>query len=158
MLVSVLLSRLYRGVILYYIYYTPVSSASSHRFARHLVHSSVCINQSVMCCPAPECTVFRRNCEGPLCIDCVYWAMSLQVSVPEIVYVHVHRGRSADALILVGQDGVQRPPIHFPKGTVSICYTPRRARQGFVAGRYRCGVDDDDRHQHRHRTGPEWGA
>ncbi|CAH0713729.1 unnamed protein product, partial [Brenthis ino] len=46
----------------------------------------------------------------------VYWAMSLQVCVWEVVYVHVHRSQASDALILVGQDGVQRPPIHFPKG------------------------------------------
>ncbi|CAH2052131.1 unnamed protein product, partial [Iphiclides podalirius] len=46
----------------------------------------------------------------------VYWAMSLQVCVWEVVYVHVHRANASDALILVGQDGVQRPPIHFPKG------------------------------------------
>ncbi|KAH9631166.1 hypothetical protein HF086_006744 [Spodoptera exigua] len=45
----------------------------------------------------------------------VYWAMSLQVCVWEVVYVHVHRSQASDALILVGQDGVQRPPIHFPK-------------------------------------------
>lgn len=42
--------------------------------------------------------------------------MSLQVCVWEVVYVHVHRSQASDALILVGQDGVQRPPIHFPKG------------------------------------------
>ncbi|KAL4711801.1 hypothetical protein ACJJTC_005970 [Scirpophaga incertulas] len=46
----------------------------------------------------------------------VYWAMSLQVCVWEVVYVHVHRSQAGDALILVGQDGVQRPPIQFPKG------------------------------------------
>ncbi|CAK1541639.1 unnamed protein product [Leptosia nina] len=46
----------------------------------------------------------------------IYWAMSLQVCVWEVVYVHVHRSQVSDALILVGQDGVQRPPIHFPKG------------------------------------------
>ncbi|CAG9104200.1 unnamed protein product [Plutella xylostella] len=46
----------------------------------------------------------------------VYWAMSLQVLVWEVVYVHVHRSPGGDALILVGQDGVQRPPVHFPKG------------------------------------------
>ncbi|XP_013168017.1 PREDICTED: small G protein signaling modulator 2-like isoform X2 [Papilio xuthus] len=65
---------------------------------------------------ADMCSVYRRRCAGPLCIDCVYWAMSLQVCVWEVVYVHVHRARASDALILVGQDGVQRPPIHFPKG------------------------------------------
>ncbi|XP_037872308.1 small G protein signaling modulator 2 isoform X2 [Bombyx mori] len=62
------------------------------------------------------CTVYRSRCAGPLCVDCVYWAMSLQVQVWEVVYVHVHRSQGSDALILVGQDGVQRPPIHFPKG------------------------------------------
>ncbi|CAK1590328.1 unnamed protein product [Parnassius mnemosyne] len=46
----------------------------------------------------------------------VYWAMSLQVCAWEVVYVHVHRSQASDALILVGQDGVQRPPIQFPKG------------------------------------------
>ncbi|CAG9791480.1 unnamed protein product [Diatraea saccharalis] len=65
---------------------------------------------------ATPCTVYRRLCKGPLCIDCVYWAMSLQVCVWEVVYVHVHRSQAGDALILVGQDGVQRPPIQFPKG------------------------------------------
>lgn len=49
----------------------------------------------------------------------VYWAMSLQVCVWEVVYVHVHRSQTSDALILVGQDGVQRPPIQFPKGVFS---------------------------------------
>ncbi|XP_073948313.1 small G protein signaling modulator 2-like isoform X2 [Choristoneura fumiferana] len=82
----------------------------------HLVHASACPHKCVLCSMAPVCTVFRRRCLGPLCIDCVYWAMSLQVCVWEVVYVHVHRARGADALILVGQDGVQRPPIHFPKG------------------------------------------
>ncbi|VVC88810.1 unnamed protein product [Leptidea sinapis] len=43
----------------------------------------------------------------------VYWAMSLQVCVWEVVYVHVHRSQASDALILVGQDGVQRPPQVF---------------------------------------------
>ncbi|XP_063896565.1 small G protein signaling modulator 2 isoform X2 [Helicoverpa armigera] len=81
----------------------------------HLVHASACQHTCVLCSVAP-CTVFRRRCAGPLCIDCVYWAMSLQVCVWEVVYVHVHRSQASDALILVGQDGVQRPPIHFPKG------------------------------------------
>ncbi|XP_028159384.1 small G protein signaling modulator 2-like isoform X2 [Ostrinia furnacalis] len=81
----------------------------------HLVHASACQSACVLCSATP-CTVYRRLCAGPLCIDCVYWAMSLQVCVWEVVYVHVHRSQASDALILVGQDGVQRPPIHFPKG------------------------------------------
>jgi len=39
--------------------------------------------------------------------------------VDEIVYVHCHQNRGGDTggtIILVGQDGVQRPPIHFPEG------------------------------------------
>ncbi|XP_038215530.1 small G protein signaling modulator 2-like isoform X2 [Zerene cesonia] len=81
----------------------------------HLVHVSACPNVCVLCSAAP-CTVYRRSCAGTLCVDCIYWAMSLQVCVWEVVYVHVHRSQASDALILVGQDGVQRPPIHFPKG------------------------------------------
>ncbi|KAI5634030.1 rab-GTPase-TBC domain-containing protein [Phthorimaea operculella] len=82
----------------------------------HLVHYTACQNTCVLCSVSSLCTVYRRRCAGPLCIDCVYWAMSLQVCVWEVVYVHVHRTSESDALILVGQDGVQRPPIHFPKG------------------------------------------
>ncbi|XP_062554725.1 small G protein signaling modulator 2-like isoform X1 [Armigeres subalbatus] len=48
-----------------------------------------------------------------------YWAYALNVNVDEIVYVHCHQARGGDTggtIILVGQDGVQRPPIHFPEG------------------------------------------
>ncbi|XP_068623673.1 small G protein signaling modulator 2-like [Battus philenor] len=85
-------------------------------FRCHLVHASACQHKCILCSVADLCTVYRRRCAGPLCIDCVYWAMSLQVCVWEVVYVHVHRAQASDSLILVGQDGVQRPPIHFPKG------------------------------------------
>ncbi|XP_021705593.1 small G protein signaling modulator 2 isoform X2 [Aedes aegypti] len=54
------------------------------------------------------------------CIDkSSYWAYALNVNVDEIVYVHCHQARGGDTggtIILVGQDGVQRPPIHFPEG------------------------------------------
>ncbi|KAL1501277.1 hypothetical protein ABEB36_006628 [Hypothenemus hampei] len=47
----------------------------------------------------------------------VYWDFALQVRLDEIVYVHCHQDSEAGGtVILVGQDGVQRPPIHFPKG------------------------------------------
>ncbi|KAK9753228.1 RUN domain [Popillia japonica] len=47
----------------------------------------------------------------------VYWDYALQVRLDEIVYVHCHQEcESGGTIILVGQDGVQRPPIHFPKG------------------------------------------
>ncbi|XP_065079058.1 small G protein signaling modulator 2-like isoform X2 [Ochlerotatus camptorhynchus] len=48
-----------------------------------------------------------------------YWSYALNVNVDEIVYVHCHQARGGDTggtIILVGQDGVQRPPIHFPEG------------------------------------------
>ncbi|XP_055913352.1 small G protein signaling modulator 2-like isoform X2 [Eupeodes corollae] len=48
-----------------------------------------------------------------------YWDYALNINVNEIVYVHCHQNRGEDAggtIILVGQDGVQRPPIHFPEG------------------------------------------
>ncbi|XP_017774865.1 PREDICTED: small G protein signaling modulator 1-like isoform X1 [Nicrophorus vespilloides] len=47
----------------------------------------------------------------------VYWDYALQVRMDEIVYVHCHQdAESGGTIILVGQDGVQRPPILFPKG------------------------------------------
>lgn len=48
-----------------------------------------------------------------------YWKYSLNINVDEIVYVHCHQQsieESGGTIILVGQDGVQRPPIHFPEG------------------------------------------
>ncbi|XP_055541046.1 small G protein signaling modulator 2-like isoform X1 [Wyeomyia smithii] len=48
-----------------------------------------------------------------------YWNYALNVNVDEIVYVHCHQARGGDTggtIILVGQDGVQRPPILFPEG------------------------------------------
>ncbi|XP_011185191.2 small G protein signaling modulator 2 isoform X1 [Zeugodacus cucurbitae] len=48
-----------------------------------------------------------------------YWAYALNINVDEIVYVHCHQNRGEDTggtIILVGQDGVQQPPIHFPEG------------------------------------------
>lgn len=47
----------------------------------------------------------------------IYWDYALQVRLDEIVYVHCHQdSETGGTIILVGQDGVQRPPIHFPKG------------------------------------------
>ncbi|XP_023310315.1 small G protein signaling modulator 2-like [Anoplophora glabripennis] len=47
----------------------------------------------------------------------IYWDYALQVRLDEVVYVHCHQDSEAGGtVILVGQDGVQRPPIHFPKG------------------------------------------
>ncbi|XP_023018015.2 small G protein signaling modulator 1 isoform X2 [Leptinotarsa decemlineata] len=47
----------------------------------------------------------------------VYWDYALQLRLDEIVYVHCHQDSDTGGNVtLVGQDGVQRPPIHFPKG------------------------------------------
>lgn len=43
----------------------------------------------------------------------------MNINVDEIVYVHCHQAGGQDTggtIILVGQDGVQRSPIHFPEG------------------------------------------
>lgn len=47
----------------------------------------------------------------------IYWDYAITVSMDDIVYLHCHQlASSGGTLVLVGQDGVQRPPIHFPKG------------------------------------------
>lgn len=49
-----------------------------------------------------------------------YWAYVLNINIDDIVYVHCHQNRGTEetsgTIILVGHDGVQRPPIHFPEG------------------------------------------
>ncbi|CAH1107596.1 unnamed protein product [Psylliodes chrysocephalus] len=47
----------------------------------------------------------------------IFWEYALNVRLDDIVYVHCHQdSETGGTVILVGQDGVQRPPIHFPKG------------------------------------------
>ncbi|CAG5128630.1 unnamed protein product, partial [Candidula unifasciata] len=46
-----------------------------------------------------------------------YWEFAMTIYVDEIVYIHCHQQTDCQGtVVLVGQDGVQRPPIHFPKG------------------------------------------
>lgn len=48
-----------------------------------------------------------------------YWLYALNINIDEIVYVHCHQScgeETGGTIILVGQDGVQQPPIHFPEG------------------------------------------
>ncbi|KAK9892337.1 hypothetical protein WA026_019791 [Henosepilachna vigintioctopunctata] len=53
----------------------------------------------------------------------IYWEFALHVKLDEIVYVHCHQDQDAGGIIiLVGQDGVQRPPIHFPKGDHMLAF------------------------------------
>ncbi|KAF4532458.1 hypothetical protein B566_EDAN003033 [Ephemera danica] len=47
----------------------------------------------------------------------LFWDYAMHVNVDDIVYVHCHQqADSGGTVVLVGQDGVQRPPIHFPRG------------------------------------------
>ncbi|ELK18611.1 Small G protein signaling modulator 1 [Pteropus alecto] len=61
----------------------------------------------------------------------VYWDYAMTIRLEEIVYLHCHQqvtpcwvffGRvttvvdSGGTVVLVSQDGIQRPPFHFPKG------------------------------------------
>ncbi|XP_071033938.1 small G protein signaling modulator 1 [Parasteatoda tepidariorum] len=47
----------------------------------------------------------------------IYWEYAMSVSVDEVVYMHCHQNAdTGGTIVLVGQDGVQQPPIHFPKG------------------------------------------
>ncbi|XP_071945784.1 small G protein signaling modulator 1-like isoform X2 [Antedon mediterranea] len=47
----------------------------------------------------------------------VYWDYAICVNLGDIVYLHCHQQPDCGGtLVLVGQDGVQFPPIHFPKG------------------------------------------
>uniref|UniRef100_A0A2H8TFH8 Small G protein signaling modulator 2 n=1 Tax=Melanaphis sacchari TaxID=742174 RepID=A0A2H8TFH8_9HEMI len=47
-----------------------------------------------------------------------YWDYAMNVNVDEIVYVHCHQqgNDNGGTIVLVAQDGVQQPPIHFPQG------------------------------------------
>ncbi|XP_035206832.1 small G protein signaling modulator 1-like, partial [Stegodyphus dumicola] len=47
----------------------------------------------------------------------IYWEYAMSVNVDDIVYLHCHQNAdTGGTIVLVGQDGVQQPPIHFPKG------------------------------------------
>ncbi|KAM3873889.1 small G protein signaling modulator 1-like [Diretmus argenteus] len=47
----------------------------------------------------------------------VYWDYAMTIRLAEIVYLHCHQQvNSGGTIVLVSQDGIQRPPLHFPKG------------------------------------------
>ncbi|CAL1569398.1 unnamed protein product [Knipowitschia caucasica] len=47
----------------------------------------------------------------------VYWDFAMTIRLEEIVYLHCHqRVNSGGTVVLVSQDGIQKPPLHFPKG------------------------------------------
>ncbi|XP_069998043.1 small G protein signaling modulator 2-like isoform X2 [Penaeus vannamei] len=75
-------------------------------------HSLTCLSELHVKPRRPS--FIRRYSEIPRLI---YWEYALNVRVEEIVYVHCHQqGDSGGTIVLVGQDGTQHPPIHFPKG------------------------------------------
>ncbi|XP_072311580.1 small G protein signaling modulator 1 isoform X2 [Eucyclogobius newberryi] len=47
----------------------------------------------------------------------VYWDFAMTIRLEEIVYLHCHQQvNSGGTVVLVSQDGIQKPPLHFPKG------------------------------------------
>ncbi|XP_069768246.1 small G protein signaling modulator 2-like isoform X2 [Narcine bancroftii] len=47
----------------------------------------------------------------------VYWDYALTMPLHQIVCIHCHQQPdSGGTLVLVSQDGIQRPPLHFPQG------------------------------------------
>uniref|UniRef100_UPI00358F5CDD small G protein signaling modulator 1 isoform X2 n=1 Tax=Myxine glutinosa TaxID=7769 RepID=UPI00358F5CDD len=47
----------------------------------------------------------------------VFWDYAITVSMGEIVYIHCHQQPdNGGTVVLVSQDGIQQPPIHFPPG------------------------------------------
>ncbi|XP_043924424.1 small G protein signaling modulator 1 [Protopterus annectens] len=47
----------------------------------------------------------------------VYWDYAMTIHLEDIVYLHCHQQvDSGGTVVLVSQDGIQRPPLRFPKG------------------------------------------
>ncbi|XP_044000527.1 small G protein signaling modulator 1 isoform X1 [Gambusia affinis] len=47
----------------------------------------------------------------------VFWDYAMTIRLEEIVYLHCHQQiNRGGTVVLVSQDGIQRPPLHFPKG------------------------------------------
>ncbi|KAM8797404.1 small G protein signaling modulator 2 isoform 4-T4 [Eudromia elegans] len=53
----------------------------------------------------------------------VYWDYALIVPLSQIVCIHCHQQpESRGTLVLVSQDGTQRPPLHFPQGSHLLAF------------------------------------
>ncbi|XP_060048542.1 small G protein signaling modulator 1 isoform X2 [Erinaceus europaeus] len=59
-----------------------------------------------------------NGCVGDLDYEkSVYWDYAMTIRLEEIVYLHCHQQvDSGGTVVLVSQDGIQRPPLRFPKG------------------------------------------
>lgn len=52
----------------------------------------------------------------------VYWNYALNVRVDDVVYLHCHQEENGGVIVFVGQDGIQRSPIRFPKGSHLLAF------------------------------------
>ncbi|KAK6191324.1 hypothetical protein SNE40_003045 [Patella caerulea] len=73
------------------------------------------------CCEQVDEDADRRKCRSNGFMKqfktVMYWEYAMTVFLDEVVYIHCHQQPDCGGtVVLVGQDGVQRPPIHFPKG------------------------------------------
>uniref|UniRef100_A0A3P8S5Z9 Small G protein signaling modulator 2 n=1 Tax=Amphiprion percula TaxID=161767 RepID=A0A3P8S5Z9_AMPPE len=53
---------------------------------------------------------------GDCDLEKIYWDYALTVPLRQIVCIHCHQRDCGGTLVLVSQDGIQRPPLHFPPG------------------------------------------
>ncbi|XP_046717856.1 small G protein signaling modulator 1 isoform X2 [Silurus meridionalis] len=61
------------------------------------------------------CRLFALNKNS--FFNSVYWDYAMTIRLEEIVYLHCHQQvDSGGTVVLVSQDGIQRPPFRFPKG------------------------------------------
>uniref|UniRef100_A0AAQ5XBS0 Small G protein signaling modulator 1a n=1 Tax=Amphiprion ocellaris TaxID=80972 RepID=A0AAQ5XBS0_AMPOC len=64
-----------------------------------------------------DMTVLRNNIIKCNCNLNVYWDYAMTIRLEEIVYLHCHQQvDSGGTVVLVSQDGIQRPPLRFPRG------------------------------------------
>uniref|UniRef100_A0A3Q1EMT3 Small G protein signaling modulator 1a n=1 Tax=Acanthochromis polyacanthus TaxID=80966 RepID=A0A3Q1EMT3_9TELE len=64
-----------------------------------------------------DMTVFRNSINKCKCNLNVYWDYAMTIRLEEIVYLHCHQQvDSGGTVVLVSQDGIQRPPLRFPRG------------------------------------------
>lgn len=46
-----------------------------------------------------------------------FWDYALIINVEDTVYLHCHHSEEGGLAVFIGHDGVQKPPIRFPKGS-----------------------------------------
>jgi len=52
-----------------------------------------------------------------------YWMFALSIDIRQVVYLHCHQQKDQSGeLVLVGQDGVQWPPVRFPPGNHLLAF------------------------------------